>query len=261
MFEVAEAYEVSMGQWSRQLAPLFVEFAGVVDGEMILDVGCGTGALSATLVRVTKASKIIGIDPSAGFIEYARNQVTDARVTFELGDAQALRYADGIFDLCMALLIVNFVPDPQKAAKEMRRVTKSGGVIATTMWDGSGANRLNACFWDAAEAIDPAVKRPIEKPGSYSSAARLLELWNGAGLLEVNVADLTMPCQFASFDELWQRYTGGSGSGPSSAYVASLTGERREALRQRLRQDVLRGGADGPFTLQAKAWAVRGVVP
>jgi SAM-dependent methyltransferase len=261
MFEVAEAYEVSMGRWSRQLAPLFLEFAGVVDGEMILDVGCGTGSLSAALARVTKGSKIVGIDPSERFIEYARNQVMDPRVTFELGDAQALPYADGIFDRCMALLIVNFVPDAPKAAKEMRRVTKAGGVIATTMWDGSGANRLNACFWDAAEAIDPAVKRPIEKPGSYASAARLLGLWNATGLMDVGVADLTMPCQFSSFDELWQRYTGGPGSGPSSAYVAGLMEEHREALKERLRQDVLRDGADGAITLQAKAWAVRGIVP
>ena len=123
MFEVAEAYEVMMGRWSRQLAPLFVEFAGVRDGERVLDVGCGTGSLSATLVRVTGASKIVGIDPSKGFIEYARTLVTDPRVTFELGDAQELPYADGSFDRCMALLIVNFVPDAPKAANEMRRVT------------------------------------------------------------------------------------------------------------------------------------------
>ena len=88
MFEVAEAYEVMMGRWSRQLAPLFVEFAGVRDGENVLDVGCGTGSLSATLARVTGASKIVGIDPSNGFIEYARTQIADPRVTFELGDAQ-----------------------------------------------------------------------------------------------------------------------------------------------------------------------------
>lgn len=70
-----------------------------------------------------------------------------------------------------------------------------------------------------------------------------------------------MPCPFSSFDELRQRYLGGSGSGPSGVYVAGLTEDRREAVKQRLRQDILRGGADEPFTLQAKAWAVRGVVP
>jgi 2-polyprenyl-3-methyl-5-hydroxy-6-metoxy-1,4-benzoquinol methylase len=72
MYEVAEAYEIEMGRWSRQLAPLFVGFVGVRHGERVVDVGCGTGSLSATLARVTRASEIIGIDPSKSFIEYAR---------------------------------------------------------------------------------------------------------------------------------------------------------------------------------------------
>lgn len=97
MFEVAEAYEERMGRWSRQLAPLFVEFVGVRDGEKVLDAGCGTGSLSATLARVTRASKILGIDPSKGFIEYARTQVADPRVTFDLGDAQSLPYPGCLF--------------------------------------------------------------------------------------------------------------------------------------------------------------------
>ena len=68
MFEIADAYELMMGRWSRQLAPLFVDFVGVQEGERVLDVGCGTGSLSATLARVTKTSEIVGIDPSTGFI-------------------------------------------------------------------------------------------------------------------------------------------------------------------------------------------------
>ena len=261
MFEVAEAYEVMMGRWSRQLAPMFVEFVGVRDGERVLDVGCGTGALSATLARVRGASKIVGIDPSSGFIEYARTQIADPRITFEVGDAQALPYPDKSFDRSMALLIVNFIPDAPKAAKEMRRVTKSGGAVATTMWDGSRVNELQNCLWDAAIAIDPTVKRPFEGRRSYGSAEALSDLLTGAGLTDIEVTDLTMPCQFSSFDELWQRYLGGSSAGPSGVYVAGLTEDRREAVKQRLRQDVLRGGTDRPFILRAKAWAVRSVVP
>lgn len=261
MFEVAEKYEVMMGRWSRQLAPLFVEFVGVRDSERVLDVGCGTGSLSATLARVTGASKIVGIDPSNAFIEYARTQIDDPRVTFEVGDAQNLHYPDTSFDRSMALLAVDYIPNAPKAANQMRRVTKSGGVVATTMWDRSGANEFQNCLWDAALAIDPTAKRSVGGRGSYGSAEALLGLWTGAGLTEIEVTDFTMPCQFSSFDDLWQRYLGGSGAGPSGVYVASLTAERRELLRQRLRQDILRGGADGPFTLRAKAWAVRGVVP
>lgn len=158
MFDVAEAYEEIMGRWSRQLAPLFVEFVGVRDGENVLDVGCGTGSLSATLARLTRAAKIVGIDPSKGFIEYARTQVDDPRVTFELGDAQNLPYPDASFDRCMALLAVDHIPDAPKATKEMRRVTKAAGAVATTMWDRSPANELYGCFWDAVEAIDETAK-------------------------------------------------------------------------------------------------------
>ena len=131
MFEVAEAYEEHMGRWSRQLAPLFVEFAGVREGDDVLDVGCGTGSLSATLAKVSRASKIVGIDPSKGFIEYARNKLADPRVTFELGDAQCLSYPDHFFDRSMALLAVDHIPDAPKATNEMRRVTKTAGIVAT----------------------------------------------------------------------------------------------------------------------------------
>ncbi len=135
MFEVAEAYEVIMGRRSRQLPPLFVKFVGVRDGENVLDVGCGTGSLSATLAGVTKTSEIVGIDPSKGFIEYARTQIADPRVTFEVGDAQNLPYPNASFDRCLALLAVDYIPDALKAAIEMRRITKIAGVVATTMGD------------------------------------------------------------------------------------------------------------------------------
>jgi ubiquinone/menaquinone biosynthesis C-methylase UbiE len=259
MFEVAEAYEVMMGRWSRRLAPLFVEFVGVRNGERVLDVGCGTGALLSTLANSTRAAEIVGIDPSAAFIQAARSEIADARVTMELGDAQHLPYGDASFDRCLALLIVDFIPDAPKAAKEMRRVTKSGGVVATTMWDGSRANELQNCLWDAAIAIDPTVNRSFGRRASYGSAEALSGLLTGAGVTDVEATDLTMLCQFSSFDDLWQRYLGGAG--PSGVYVAGLAEDRREAVKQRLRQDVLRGGTDGPFTLQAKAWAVRGLVP
>ncbi|MGH7873861.1 MAG: class I SAM-dependent methyltransferase [Candidatus Binatia bacterium] len=166
-----------MGRRSRHLVPLFVKFVGVRDGEKVLD-GCGTGSLLATLARDTRASKIVGIDPSNGFIEYARTQVADPRVTFELGDSQNLPFPDGSFDRAMDLLVINFIPDAPKAAKEARRVTKPGGVVATANWDLSRANQLNGCLWDAAMAIDPTVKRPAGRVASYKfcrGAFRFLE--------------------------------------------------------------------------------------
>jgi ubiquinone/menaquinone biosynthesis C-methylase UbiE len=259
MFDVAEAYEERMGRWSRQLAPLFVEFVGVRVGDDVLDVGCGTGSLSATLAKVSRASKIVGIDRSKGFIEYARNKLADPRVTFELGDAQSLSYPDASFDRCMALLAVDHIPDAPKATNEMRRVTKTAGIVATTMWDRSSDNELYGCFWDAVEAIDTTVKRPFGKQGSYGSAEALSQLWKDAGLIEIEATDLLMRCQFSSFDELWQRCL--NAEGPAGACMESLSSDRREALKTLMRQNVLGDSPDQPLSLKAKAWAVRGVVP
>ena len=259
MFEVAEAYEIMMGRWSRQLAPLFVEFAGVRDGDVVLDVGCGTGSLSSTLARVTQAAKIVGVDPSARFIQAARSQITDSRVTIELGDAQNLPYPIASVDRCLALLIVNFIPDAPKAAREMRRVTKPGGVVATAMWDASPANELNQSLWKAARELDENLKRPASIRGSYGSAEALSNLWTDAGLSGIEVKDLAISCQFASFEENWRRYL--TGEGPNGAYVPGLSEERREALKEKLRENLLGRRADGPFALTGKAWAVRGVVP
>jgi ubiquinone/menaquinone biosynthesis C-methylase UbiE len=172
------------------LAPLFVDFVGVQEGERVLDVGCGTGSLSATLARVTKTSEIVGIGPSTGFIEYARTQTTNSRVTFNLGDAQNLPYPNDSFDRCMALLVIDHIPDDSQGVAEMRRVTKPAGVVATTMWDRSRDNELYGCFWDAAEAIDPTVKRSSDRRASYGSAAALSNLWEGAGLTDIEITDL-----------------------------------------------------------------------
>ena len=259
MFEVGEAYEAMMGRWSRQLAPLFIDFVGVRDSDKVLDVGCGTGSLTTILARVTGASKIVGIDPSRGFIDYARTQFADPRVTFEVGDTQQLPYPDAAFDRCMALLAVDYIPDARKAALEMRRVTKKAGILATAMWDRSRANELENCFWDAAAAIDPNAKRSSVRQGSYGSAEALSELWIGAGLIEVEVAGITVPCQVSCFDELWQPYLRSQG-GATRAFMESLSADRREAFREAMRRNVLGDGPDGPITLKAKAWAVKGVV-
>ncbi len=260
MFTVAEAYERDMGRWSKLLAPLFVEFVGVREGDCVLDAGCGTGSLTETVARITGASKIVGIDRSKGFIDYARSHKSGARVIFELGDAQNLPYPEESFDRCLALLIMNFIPDAPKAAREMRRVTRSGGVVGTAMWDNSGGNELNQCLWDAAIALDPKVIRPDERVGSFGSPETLKTLWAGAGFTSIEVTDLTFPCEFSSFDEMWlRRYI--EGQGPGAAFVVGLPEDHREALRQRMRRDILGGCPDGPFTLKAKAWAVRGIVP
>lgn len=260
MFSGAEAYERGMGTWSRVLAPLFIDFIGSVnDGDRVLDVGCGTGSLAFTMAKTTKAAKIVGIDPSEGFIEYARSENADPRLTFEVGDAQDLPYADASFDKSLALLVINFIPDAPKAAREMRRVTMPGGLVATSMWDNGGDMELHRAFWDAAVALDSEAERLHEKHRLYGSAEALHSLWVASGLKDVEVDSLSIPMTFDSFDKLWVQHA--LGQGPAGAYTLSLPSHRQQALKERLRREILGGRLDGPFTLRSKAWAVRGIVP
>lgn len=138
MFSNAAAYEGLMGRWSARLAPLFMNFAQVKDGERVLDVGCGTGSLVRTIADNAGQSEIVGIDPAQPSIDYCRARFPDPRITFDVGSAMDLPYATDSFDQSLSLLVFSFVPQPEKAASEMRRVTRPGGTIAACNWDPSG---------------------------------------------------------------------------------------------------------------------------
>jgi ubiquinone/menaquinone biosynthesis C-methylase UbiE len=260
MFENAESYIRGTGRVSRQMAALFVQFVGIERGDRVLDVGCGTGSLTFAIAEKRRPSKIVGIDPSAGFIHYARSQSADARLKLAVGDAQSLCFTDGAFDKTMSLLVIGFLPDAAVAVKEMRRVTKTSGIVATCWWDAGPENEFHQRIWDAISAVDPSRKRPSGGPMAYGSPDALLSLWNSAGLVDVELAPLTFHYESESVEHFW-RYQYLEGQGGAAAYVIALPEESRAVLKQRFRQLVLGCRADGPFTINAKAWAVRGVVP
>jgi SAM-dependent methyltransferase len=201
----------------------------------VLDVGCGTGSLSTTLAETTKAARVVAIDPSTPFLEYARAHNTDRRLTFEVGDAQALPYEDAAFDAALALLVVNFIPDAKKAASEMRRVTRAGGVMATAMWDNTGRNELMNTFWGAALALDPTVKREDLRAGTFGSAEALLDLWSATGLRNIETRQLNVECRFGSFDDYWAPR---AAEGPTAAYIRTLPQARKELVQEKLRNDI-----------------------
>ena len=257
MFEVAEAYERQRGRSSKILAPLFINFVGV--NGAVLDVGCGTGALTFAIARNSSVSKIVGVDLSDGFLAYGRSKTDDPRIQFEQGDAQCLPFPDASFDCCLALLVVGFIPDAPRAAREMRRVTRPSGVVSTAWWDNSDSNELNQSLWDAARTLDPKGPQISSGLGFYGTADALSSVWTTAGLTNIEVQSIGFPCGFDSFNDYWQPLT--EGQGPDGTYIRGLSDEKRATLRELLRQNHFSSRPDGPFTLQAKAWAVRGVVP
>ena len=134
----ADGYERLMGRWSRMLAVPFIEFAGVADGERILDVGCGTGSLTFALPQAAEVGEVAAIDFSPVFVAEAQRRNTDPRITIAQGDACAIPFPDGRFDRALALLVLHFVPQADQAVAEMRRVVRPGGVVAAAVWDHLG---------------------------------------------------------------------------------------------------------------------------
>jgi len=258
MFAASEAYERFMGRWSRELAPLLVRFAEVAAGQDVLDVGSGTGALASVVAAAVPSARIVGVDPSSTYVEFAQAHVTADRVRFVVGDAQDLHLPDATFDRTLSLLVMNFIPDPARALREMTRVTRPGGIVAAAVWDYGEGMEMLRLFWDEAVARDPGVAARDERNMPLCRRGDLERSWRAQGLANVKETPLTIRLSFVSFDDYWKPFLGGQG--PAGAYVTSLSQADRAALEERLRRRLLRTGTDHPFALPARAWAVRGTV-
>ncbi len=259
MFSESEAYERFMGRWSRSLALPFLEYAGLEEGDLVLDVGSGTGALSAAVLSQTETASVVGIDPSAGYVAYARQQTGNHRATFEEGDGQKLRFSDASFDKTLSLLVINFIPDPGKALDEMIRVTRPGGIIAAAVWDYDQGMEMLRIFWDEVVALDPSSEVRDERHMPLCKPGELASLWEQHGLVGVEEGPLVVPLEFASFEDFWTPFL--ERQGPAGAYVASLAESRRLELEQRLRSRLQPQEGSGPIRLSGRAWAVKGEVP
>jgi SAM-dependent methyltransferase len=258
VWSVGDAYESYVGRWSRRVAEAFVRWLDLPAGGHWLDVGCGTGALTATVLALADPAQVVGVDPSEGFLSAARARIVDPRSTFQVGDARSLPRPDRRFDAVVSGLALNFVPDAHRAVAEFVRVAASGGVAAAYVWDYAEGMAMMRYLWDAATDLDPAAAELDE--GSRFPLCRpepLRQLWTGAGLDAVAVQAIEVPTVFADFDDFWTPFLGGQG--PAPGYVMSLTEDRRRALRDRLRARVP-VSADGSVPLTARAWAVRGTI-
>src|SRR5215204_4448732 len=253
------ANEPYVGRWSRLVAREFVRWLAVPPGSRWLDVGCGTGALTQTVLEHAEPREVVGIDPSAAYIASAgaRMDDDDPRAHFEIGDAQALRAAAATFDVVVSGLVVNFVPQAEPAVAEMARVTRSGGTVAAYVWDYAEGMQLMRYFWDAAVVLDPKAKELDEgQRFSLCKPEPLSRLFLSAGLEDVEVRAIEVPTYFRDFDDYWFPFLGGQGPAPS--YAMSLSEERRAELRERIRAG-LPSDIEGGILLYARAWAVRGV--
>ena len=256
MFHVsADVYDRHVGRYGAALAAALIDFARLEPGMRAVDVGCGPGPLTAALAQRLGAANVRAVDPSEPFVDACRARVPGVDVA--VASAEALPFTDGAFDAALSQLVVNFMRDPETGVREMRRVTRPGGVVAACVWDYAGAMTLLRAFWDAAREIDPdgaaIADEGVVMP--WCREGELAELWRAAGLRDVRFAPLVVTAEYADFQDLWSPFP--TGIGPSGAFCASLDQDRRAALRDAFRRRL--GAGDGAFQLTARAWAAAGV--
>jgi SAM-dependent methyltransferase len=251
VFEVrADAYDRFMGRYSWQLAPQLADLAGVREGQHVLDVGCGPGALTGELVDRLGADAVAAVDPAEGFVAALRARQPD--VAASRAAAEALPFAGDAFDAALAQLVVHFMADPVAGLREMGRVTRPGGVVAACVWDHGGGRGPLSVYWRAVKELDPTARD--ESSGAGARTGDLSRLMTAAGLADVTETELTVVREHRTFEDWWAPFA--SGVGPAGRYVAELEPQRRAKLRDRCRE--LYG--EPPFTLAAVAWAARGRV-
>lgn len=254
-FDVAGgAYQQFMGEFSDRLCLPFLAFAGIdaagSETRTVADVGCGPGVLTAHLVDVLGVEGVHAVDPSAPFVEAARARLPG--VDIRQAGAEALPFEDACVDAALAQLVVLFMDDPVRGVGEMVRVTRPGGVVAASVWDHGGGRGPLSLFWSAVSALDPTAETEAGRTGARDGD--LVRLLEGAGLRDVVQSELTVSRPYAGFDAWWEPYT--LGVGTAGDHLARLDEPERERLREQCRAFL----PDGPFHIDAVAWAARGRV-
>jgi SAM-dependent methyltransferase len=184
-----DIYERFMGRWSARMADPFLSFAGVESGQRVLDVGCGTGII--TLALAQRGCTAVGVDASEAYLAGARHRRSHPAITYEHGDAQSLAHATASFDASVSLLAIDVIPEPEKAAAEMRRVTRPGGVVACGTSDFGGGNYSFLMLLDIGAVFNEGISctpripatsptSPIERPSTALAADRFHRCCRGA---------------------------------------------------------------------------------
>jgi trans-aconitate methyltransferase len=246
-----EIYESYVGRWSREVAKEFLAWLDQPAGLRWLDVGCGTGALTSTVLTTADPAEVVGVDRSAGFVEYARKTVQDGRARFEVRAAEEL--TDESFDVVVSGLVLNFVPTRLELLRHLRGI---GDTVAVYVWDYAGEMQLMKYFWEAAVDLRPADREHDEGTRfPFCNPVGLEALFAEAGFSDVSTRAIVVPTVFKSFDDYWTPFLGGQGVAP--AYLGGLEEPAQDALREELRAR-LPIAADGSISLTARAWAARG---
>ena len=255
----AQAYEHFMARWSHRLAGPFLDFAGVKAGDRVLDVGCGTGVIAATLAD--RGCTVIGLDASEPYLEGARRERSHANIVYELGDARRMPYPDASFDACVSVLAIDVIPEVDQVVREMRRVTRGGGTVASGTFDFWGGFSAADLVCDTASVLDEGMRslRDQRKARPIVWANGQTAIWRETGLVDVVEVPIVISFDYASFEDYWSSFS--KGPGPLGQCVEALPAEVRAEVERHVHAGYLAGLPDGPRSFAIIARVVRGAVP
>jgi len=244
-----------MGRWSSLMSIEFLSWLDSTTSDVWLDLGCGTGALSESIIRRKSVGHLICVDPSQEYLNKAEQRVGSG--SFLIGSGSNIPVGDHTVDVLVSGLVLNFIPDIDSALAEIKRILKNGGILAAYVWDYSGKMEMLRYFWDAAvmenqdaRRLDEGIRFPICNPDSMK------KLFEKAGFLQIEVTTLDIETRFVDFDDYWKPFLGGQG--PAPGYLASLSNEDQEKLRIRVFNS-LPIEEDGSIRLTGRAIAIKGV--
>jgi len=248
-----------MGRWTSRLAGPFLEFADVCPGQRVLDVGCGTGVITAAVGDL--GATCIGLDPAEVYLEYARRHRSRPTTSYELGDAHDIGHPDAAFDAVVSTLALDVIPDTERVAEEMRRVTRPGGTVASAIHDCRGACAPLFMLLDIACVLDSRAHAVRDSMLSHALVwpQGQANMWRAIGLLDVVEVPLVIPFEYASFADYWSTFE--SGQGRVGGYVMGLPDEPRRKLKKHVRAAYLGGRADGPRSFSVIIRAAKGLAP
>lgn len=255
IWNAIDNYERYMGRWSRPVADKFIKWLYPESHRRWLDVGCGSGSLTDTILRECNPSEMIAVDLSVAYVNEMQRR-HGQRVVCRVGDGATLPVANNSIDFAVSGLVLNFIHDPLHALLEMKRVLGQGGMVAAYVWDYAGTMDMVNRFWDAANYLKPESSMQHEaKRFSEWTDKKLADYFSVAGLADVEVAGIVVETVFNNFDDYWTPFLGGQG--PAPTFVANLTEDERQALRELLAEQV-QSSSDGLVRMTARAWAAKG---
>ena len=237
------------------MGEIFLDWIAAPPGLRWVDVGCGNGAFTEVLIARCKPAAVNAVDPSEGQLSYARTRPGTKLAQIRIGDAQSLPYDDRSFDAATMALAISFIPDPLKAAREMIRVVRPGGPVATYMWDLPAGGIPVAPMYRALKSLGVTASMPGVE---VTRREAMQKLWEQAGLRSVETRVIRIQVAYAGFDDFWESYK--VPEGPAGLAIRKMSPPEIEDLKVRLREH-LPIAADGTIKYESFANAVKGRVP